>query len=92
MRTLKTYVSCYIFVGILIYVISACVRFKVKQSNNTQRSLYERVKRGMGLGGEGGKRLEERGHSANHESVLGVGEGRHHINGRCRQMYIFLQE
>ena len=60
MRTLKTYVSCYIFVGILIYVISACVRFKVKQSNNTQRSLYERVKRGMGLGGEGGKRLEER--------------------------------
>ena len=31
----------------------------------------------------------ERGHSANHESVLGVGEGRHHINGRCRQMYIF---
>ena len=60
MRTLKTYVSCYIFVGILIYVVSACVRFKVKQSNNTQRSLYERVKRGMGLGGEGGKRLEER--------------------------------
>ena len=32
----------------------------MKQSNNTQRSLYERVKRGMGLGGEGGKRLEER--------------------------------
>ena len=60
MRALKTYVSCYIFVGILIYVISTCVRFKVKQSNNTQRSLYERVKRGMGLGGEGGKRLEER--------------------------------
>ena len=89
MRTLKTYVSCYIFVGILIYVISACVRFKVKQSNTTQRSLYERVKRGMGLGGEGGKRLEERGHSANHESVLGVGEGRHHINGRGSQMYVF---
>ena len=73
MRTLKTYVSCYIFVGILIYVISACVRFKVKQSNNTQRSLYERVKRGMGLGGEGGKRFGsvakrmnggKRGHSA----------------------------
>ena len=57
MKTLKTYVSCYIFVGILIYVISACVRFKVKQSNTTQRSLYERVKRGMGLGGEGGKRI-----------------------------------
>ena len=34
--------------------------FQLKQSNTTQRSLYERVKRGMGLGGEGGKRLEER--------------------------------
>ena len=32
----------------------------MKQSNTTRRSLYERVKRGMGLGGEGGKRLEER--------------------------------
>ena len=45
----------------------------MKQSNTTQRSLYERVKRGMGLGGEGGKRFGsvvkrmnggERGHSA----------------------------
>ena len=64
----------------------------MKQSNTTRRSLYERVRRGMGLGGERFGSIDggERGHSSYHESVLGVGEGRHHINGRGRQMYGFL--